>query len=284
MKVILSRKGFDSANGGCPSPILPNGRMVSLPIPVCSQTCYSGLQLDSKTACDLCLDSKTTYYDLMQMLGMKKWSKEDTKCHLDPDIREDVKSRKPGWKACFGQCDKAQTHLHNQKVTKGDLFLFFGWFRHTRKCNDGWIFEDKGFHAIFGYMQIEEKIDINDKSKEPPDCMKEHPHLEENFNHSNNFIYVARDHLSWDQNLPGAGVFNFNEELVLTKHGLSRSKWCLPDFFKEDKIKISYHNESSYKDGYFQSAMIGQEFVIQDNEKVENCAKNLIKKKIVLYM
>ncbi|MBQ1935580.1 MAG: hypothetical protein II351_01870, partial [Clostridia bacterium] len=23
MKIILSRKGFDSANGGCPSPILP---------------------------------------------------------------------------------------------------------------------------------------------------------------------------------------------------------------------------------------------------------------------
>ena len=33
MKLILSRKGFDSSAGGGPSPILPNGRMVSLPIP-----------------------------------------------------------------------------------------------------------------------------------------------------------------------------------------------------------------------------------------------------------
>ena len=32
MKLILSRKGFDSANGGCPSPIL-DGRLCSLPIP-----------------------------------------------------------------------------------------------------------------------------------------------------------------------------------------------------------------------------------------------------------
>jgi hypothetical protein len=33
MKVILSRKGFDSASGGMPSPILPDGTLISLPIP-----------------------------------------------------------------------------------------------------------------------------------------------------------------------------------------------------------------------------------------------------------
>ena len=33
MRLILSRKGFDSANGGCPSPIFPDGSMLSLPIP-----------------------------------------------------------------------------------------------------------------------------------------------------------------------------------------------------------------------------------------------------------
>ncbi|WP_121240714.1 hypothetical protein [Sulfurisoma sediminicola] len=33
MKLILSRKGFDSAAGGIASPILPDGRMISLPIP-----------------------------------------------------------------------------------------------------------------------------------------------------------------------------------------------------------------------------------------------------------
>ena len=104
MKVILSRKGFDSKNGGYASPILPDGRMISLPIPGDGQTSYSDLQLDNQT----------TYYALMQRLGMKKGFKEDTKCHLDPDIRKDVKCRKSGWKACFGQCDKAQTHLKNQ--------------------------------------------------------------------------------------------------------------------------------------------------------------------------
>lgn len=33
MKVILSRKGFDSANGGIVSPVFPDGRMLSFPIP-----------------------------------------------------------------------------------------------------------------------------------------------------------------------------------------------------------------------------------------------------------
>ena len=32
MKIIISRKGFDNANGKCASPILPDGDMVSMPI------------------------------------------------------------------------------------------------------------------------------------------------------------------------------------------------------------------------------------------------------------
>ena len=31
--MILSRKGFDSKNGGIASPILPDGTLLSLPIP-----------------------------------------------------------------------------------------------------------------------------------------------------------------------------------------------------------------------------------------------------------
>jgi hypothetical protein len=33
MKVIFSRKGFDSGYGGMPSPVLPDGTMLSMPIP-----------------------------------------------------------------------------------------------------------------------------------------------------------------------------------------------------------------------------------------------------------
>lgn len=33
MKIILSRKGFDAGYGGIASPVLPDGTLLSLPIP-----------------------------------------------------------------------------------------------------------------------------------------------------------------------------------------------------------------------------------------------------------
>lgn len=80
---------------------------------------------------------------------------------------------------------------------------------------------------------------------------------------------MAKDHLSWNKQLPGAGTFKFNKILVLTKNKLTRSKWLLPEFFKT--AEISFHNKNSWKDGYFKSAAIGQEFVIKDNQEVEEC-------------
>ena len=43
MKIILSRKGFDSKNGGFPSPVLPDGKMMSLPIPIEGDWSYNDL-------------------------------------------------------------------------------------------------------------------------------------------------------------------------------------------------------------------------------------------------
>ena len=80
------------------------------------------------------------------------------------------------------------------------------------------------------------------------------------------------------ESLPGAGRFKFHDKLILTKKGLSRSKWDLPYRFRE--AEISYHNEDSWKDRYFQSAAIGQEFVVKDNDRVEEWARNLIERSL----
>ncbi|MDP3043138.1 MAG: hypothetical protein Q8N21_01935 [bacterium] len=88
---------------------------------------------------------------------------------------------------------------------------------------------------------------------------------------------MARNKLTWDNNISGAGVFIFDKKLVLTKEKFSRSKWDLPNFFKN--ARISRHSEKSWEDdGYFKSVNIGQEFVIEDNIYVENWAKSLIEK------
>ena len=44
MKVILSRKGFDSENGKMPSAIMPNGDVVSFPIPSEDYTTFDDLR------------------------------------------------------------------------------------------------------------------------------------------------------------------------------------------------------------------------------------------------
>lgn len=265
MKVILSRKGFDSDNGGYPSPILPNGEMVSLPIPSSNKIHYSDIRTDKSTCYDLMKDlkPKIKYNDKWKTLS------KNTRCHLDPDIYKNAITRESGWKPCFGPSVSAQTHLKNQDVKEDDLFLFFGWFKRTRTQNNIRSFykDDSykdGFHAIFGYFQIGEikKLDTI------PKWMTYHPHATKG-----STIHIARDKLSWNNSIPGAGRFGFDNKLILTKKGCSRSKWDLPF----GKVKISHHDEDSWKDGYFQSATIGQEFVIEDNEDVENWAKSFIK-------
>ena len=111
-KIILSRKGFDSANGGMPSPILPDGSLLSLPIP---------FDEESLKYADLFFGDKS-YQEIIRELK-PGFNKE--KCHLDPDLYPKImNNRHEMWNACFGQSHAAQTHLENNKVDAGDIFLF----------------------------------------------------------------------------------------------------------------------------------------------------------------
>lgn len=266
MKVILSRKGFDSKYGNSPSPILPDGRLISFPIPS---------EEGPVAYTELILDEKRTYYDLMAELSV---AVHTFRCHLDPDIYRRVLLRHKNWKPLFGQVNAAQRHLENQRVDIGDLFLFFGWFKQTVSINGKLAFDQNApdLHVIFGYMQIGQ-IRKTDPSSHIEEWMQYHPHvkLERLSRDKTNTIYVAADKLSFDQNMLGANPFTFNEKLVLTKKGCSRSKWSLnPKIFK--KVTISYHPNPWKEEEYFQSAGRGQEFVIDENAEVENWAKDVI--------
>ncbi len=267
MKIILSRKGFDSAYGGYPSPILDDGRMVSLPIPYPCVARYG----------DLKFDEKHSYYEIMKQLrptvkDKRKWNilTKETPCHFDPDIYQ-------GANSCFGQSGAAQGHLKKEGVKVDDLFLFFGWFRQTI-CENGVLRFSKSaqdLQVIFGYLQIGEIIEVNEKSVSDP-RIKNHCHvLNEHIRKlPNNTIYLARENLSWNKDLPGAGVFDFAEKRVLTMEGCSRSRWKLPDSLRN--VKISRHSQASWREeGYFQSAPIGQEFVIKGCDFAKEWAKGL---------
>ena len=122
MKLILSRKGFDSAAGKCPSPIV-EGRPLSMPIPA------SG-------------SSTTTYADL----GLGEIVEQITRgrilrdhlCHHDPMFHDG--------ECLLGQCGAAQSHLARHDVGPGDVFLFFGLFADP--------ITGERHHRIFGYLKV----------------------------------------------------------------------------------------------------------------------------------
>ncbi|MEO0853818.1 MAG: hypothetical protein AAFY15_10000, partial [Cyanobacteria bacterium J06648_11] len=74
--VIFSRKGFDSGYGGVPSPILPDGRLVSLPIPYRDRRhTYQSVSFDTRP-----LAAIVTPLTKGRIAATAS-------CHLDPDLR-----------------------------------------------------------------------------------------------------------------------------------------------------------------------------------------------------
>ena len=263
MKVIFSRKGFDSQNGGMPSPILPDGTLLSLPIP-------SKADLETKFA-DIHYKGQS-YYDLIRALRPQTKIQEKYACHLDPDIRAEAKARPAGWMPAFGQMDQSLSHLRNQGVGVGDIFLFFGWFRQT-EWRDGRLAFVKGapdLHVIYGYFQVGSIIE---KPEDVPAWLQDHPHAKAEYWTHSNAIYVAAPRLSLFPDLPGAGCLPFHQELVLTKPGCDRRIWQLPDFFRE--IPISCH-ANAWKEDCFESVCRGQEFVFEPNDEAMEWVKDVI--------
>jgi len=127
MRLILSRKGFDSSVGGVASPIFPDGRLLSLPIPLASAPIRYG---------DIAWDG-TSLAPVVEALTRGRVRGGDP-AHLDPDLNAAALPRLQSWGPAFGQVAAAQTHLAAQGVGPGDLFLFFGWFCRASGAPRGW--------------------------------------------------------------------------------------------------------------------------------------------------
>lgn len=269
MKIILSRKGFDSGNGNQPNPIMPDGTLLSLPIPDDKgNNTFASLKWNGKS-----------YYDIISELKPKTKLKAEGCCHLDPDLRKEVKNRMSGWMPAFGQSDKALKHLQKNGVKKDDLFLFFGWFRQTKEINGKLVYDKdaKGIHVIYAYMQIGEIIKPNGN---PFDWLKDHPHIGDKNQRvdDSNAIFLPSDTLSILPSYKGCDVLNIREDRVLTdiENYKSRRYWKLPDCFKQ--VNITYH-PNPWENGYFKSVARGQEFVIEANDEIIEWAKKIIEKR-----
>lgn len=287
MKVILSRKGMDSEYGGIPSPIIWSDlgywKYYSLPIPTeNSDIKYSDLQLfDNFTVSDFLNDlaPKSRKYEF---------------CHLDPDIKESyLKERPTGWKRCFGQVKSAQSHLENNQIGIGDVFLFFGWFKRAEYKNGKFQYiKDKdypnGFHAIYSYLQIDQIFKPN--TGKTPEWLNYHPHVKyknkEEFKNDNNTVYVAAELFNYPKhfNKNGSVSFVFSQDLILTKKGQpNRTLWELPlELHPNNGIKLSYNPSEKWtidnNKAILKSASKGQEFIFTDFEaNVQKWCVELIK-------
>jgi hypothetical protein len=279
MKVILSRKGCDSGeqSGQMASPILPCGCLCSIPIPYSSGVSYAKIWFGKRTLPHICHGIKADWKSL---------------AHLDPDLcLESLAIRPPGWRAAFGQSSAAQGHLKNQEVGKGDLFLFFGWFKRTEGSGDKlkFVSGDPGRHIIYGWLQVGQVVDVSDPTSLPADLrfLAEHPHVKfRKLERGRNAIYVSA------HGGLGAGLFKtISEELVLTKEGSHiRSEWRLPSpAFKSvfEKQDLSYHSRTSrwsQSDGCIELTAVsrGQEFVFDGTSHptaLEHCV-HLIKSEL----
>lgn len=262
MKVILSRKGFDSANGGCPSPIMPNGELFSLPIPTNDPLSYADIGYQG-FPCD----------QLLKQLNPKNTY---TNCHLDPDIRLGMRTSEPvGWRPAFGQTDAAQGHLKNQGVGKGDLFLFFGWFRQVFQKRNGhfnYSPDAPDLHVLFGYLQVGDILtDFTDISK-----YWWHPHADPaRSKNEHNALYLAADTLTFDPSMPGYGTFEFSENHILTKPGQSKkATWKEIPALMPDNIVSRRKNSALGRGLYY--AGIWQEMILKENALSEKWAKSIV--------
>lgn len=208
MKIILSRKGFDSGSGGTPSPIFPDGQMLSLPIP-------------DKQSRIRYQDIRWQEYDLGTIVSDLTGGRIPPSyfAHLDPDLNRESLPRHTEWRPLFGQTGAAQGHLGKNSVQAGDLFLFFGLFRNVIEAGETlqWDRRSRPRHVLWGWLQIEKVVDLSSCDRSEYDWAAYHPHFHWNSD-KNNTLYVAQRRLA----IPGvtamgAGVFQrFRERLVLS--------------------------------------------------------------------
>jgi hypothetical protein len=265
LKIIFSRKGFDSGYGGVPSPILPDGSLVSFPIPSRFGRPLSDLRLGN-----------APMGELVGELTRGKIAPTSS-VHLDPDLVAGTVARQPGWCAAFGQTGSAQGHLRNQGVGPGDLFLFFGWYQRVERRDGKLQYAGPQIHSLFGWLQIGELLPVSDSAailKQRP-WLADHPHLQHATSiGSNNTVYLAAPQLrigSADTGVAGAGIFSqWFPLLQLTAPTQNRSVWQLPGWMlpADGRPALSYHPTAAAWERLpggvvkLRTAAKGQEFVL----------------------
>jgi hypothetical protein len=270
-RIILSRKGFDKGTGELPSPILPDGSMLSLPIPqypngvpvpgkpTAVTTHYRDLQGDGATFGD---------YLARQTARRRCPITGETIVHLDPDLRPEFRPyNREVPMLLFGQELGAQGHLRNVGVGKNDLFLFYGYFKPCLKCAFPELcrepiarqgIPDRELHVIWGWLQVKNKHSVT-KHSVPAEIAwaKHHPHVQQ-LDQKNNCVYIGTETLSFRTGTPGAGVFPLYDSRLLLS---DLSKRCFYEWREEGELSFLKKRTGHRQEHVLHVAQCGSEIV-----------------------
>jgi hypothetical protein len=154
-----------------------------------------------------------------------------------------------GSECAFGQAGAAQSHLNNQGVGVGDVFVFFGLFDgdHTGERH----------HRIFGYLEIREVLAVSGPHPALSDLPRTHPHtLGER--QANNTVYRG----------PGVTARLASDQLRLTVKGGPLQRWSVPSWLQP--LGLTFHGRPErWQDGTLSIVARGQEFVTSIGDAVE---------------
>ena len=265
MKIILSRKGIDSGNVDIASPILPDGTLLSIPIPTDDNTgmSYADIQYQEKSFEDILRslnrgrDLKLAYHNI----------------HLDPDIRKNIYVKLPdGWFPAFGTRSADEAAVRPMTIAQpGDIFLFFGRFRHV---DEGFRFSSPELHCIWGYMQVGQVI----TDRKDIEQYHWHPHSKSKrlLNERYNTLYIPSPFLSWDPLIPGCGTLKFHEECQLTLPGKTRALWRKQPFYMPEKVTNAKRKNSDQTGLGLYYSGFWQELVLEEDELATEWAKTVI--------
>jgi hypothetical protein len=236
VKIVFSRKGFDTGSGGCPSPILA-GVPVSLPIPSGPSEPFRYQDLNHPVAGNLGeIVARTT----KGRIDGTRWAHADPVLPHHPDP------------AALGQQGAAQAHLENQGVGPGDAFVFFGLFRAFDAPSNHP--DRRPHHRIFGMLRVSEMHALGENPDADAPALlawRTHPHVHRKGNGANNTLWTGVGQLA----------LSASPALRLTRNDATGpSDWTPPAWLL--RHRMSYHaNPDRWSEGSLRLVARGQEFV-----------------------
>ena len=268
MKIIFSRKGFDSTAGGSASLIFPDATLFSIPIPSTEDDhFYSELPFQYEGDSIQSILNELTGKRIKNNRQLScDFSQKQQRCHYDPMLIPHAN------KFVLGQAANAESHLQNQCVGIGDIFLFYGWFRKIEKIGGRWQYSpsSRDIQLIWSWMKIGDTLDVRtqcqrEQAKINSPFLHLHPHLADSPempNPSANRVYISEE----------GGLLPYLNSRCLTDciEYRGRSTWRLPACFNQPQAFTFLKNfVLDGDDVIIRFKGYGQEFVM-DLEKVSS--------------